>query len=122
MLEAANIVKMSSSASSSAANTSKGKVNYMRVNRTKDNETLYFIEEASLLVFIQGNDKDMKLHYVYGEIAGILYTKLGVDLEKRKLFKNVKKLLTFLHSRLDMNSTLPLESMAGLEEILDKIE
>lgn len=94
---------------------------HMLVNRTKEDETLYFLPQASLLVIVP---REKKVHYIHGETAEFLYTKLSVDTEKRKKCEGMymTRMLTFFHKQIDEASSLPMESMAGIELILDKLE
>ena len=93
---------------------------YMRINRTKEDETLYFLAEAALLVIAT---REKKLYYVHGDTAEFLYKKLAVDTEKRKKCEDdyMKRMLTFFHKQIDETAD-SLESLAGLEKILDKLE
>ena len=94
---------------------------YMLVNRTKEDETLYFLPQATLLTIVT---REKKIHYIHGETAEFLYKKLSVDTEKRKKCEGIymTRMLTFFHKQIDEASSLPIESMAGIEMILDKLE
>lgn len=92
---------------------------YLRVNRTKENETLYFLPEASLLVIFTS---EKVLHYIHGTTAEFLYKKLRYDEEKKKDCKNMKQLLEYFYKTIDKESGLPFESMAGLEAVLDRLD
>jgi hypothetical protein len=92
---------------------------YLRMNRTKENETLYFLPEASLLIICTS---EKVLHYIHGTTAEFLYNKLKCDVEKKKDCKPMKKMLEYFHRTIDEASSRPFDSMAGLEEIIDKLD
>lgn len=101
--------------------TSKGKNNIvMQVNRTKENETLYYLADAGLLVIVT---REKKLHYIHGDTADFLYKRLSVDTEKRKRCDDAHmiRLLNFFYKEIDQAADT-LETLAALEEILDKLE
>lgn len=101
--------------------TSKGKNNIvMQVNRTKENETLYYLADAGLLVIAT---REKKLYYMHGDTAEFMYKKLAVDTEKRKRCDDAYmiRLLNFFYKEIDESSKL-YDSMAALETILDKLE
>lgn len=83
-----------------------------RVNETETGETLYYLEDLSILFLI----KDTKIFStITGPAADYLYKKLSCKDEKKKLFKNMKGYDEILYKHLSKHMETVLTTVANYE-------
>ena len=95
---------------------------YMYVNQSKEKDTLYYIPEANFLCIVPIDKKSLKdLHYVYGSAALVLYKRLSTEPTKKCLYSKQMRLLTMFMNSIDDRSSDPYESLAGIEQIVERV-
>lgn len=70
---------------------------YLLVNETSAKDTLYYLQELSILFILEGTRIK---HTVCGETADYLYKILGVNEEKKKKLSNVPEFNKIFYSTL----------------------
>ena len=84
-------------------------------NKTKVNETMYYMEEIPLLLIFQ--EKEF-VDLIAGPSTQLLFERMSVDKDKNQQMNFSKKFFEFLFRRLDERNLDSLEAMSKLEEII----
>ena len=91
-------------------------------NLTKNNETLYFFEDLTILAVFNdiGEDKRKLTHLFTGPSAKFLFDQLSTRQTKKTNLKFSKRIYDALYYKLDQSSTETMMAMAKVEDYMDE--
>lgn len=91
-------------------------------NLTKNNETLYFFEDLTILtVFNDIGEHNRKLTHLFtGSSAKFLFEQLSTRQTKKTNLKFSKRIYDALYYKLDEASTETMMAMAKVEDYMDE--
>lgn len=85
---------------------------FLRVNQTSSKDTLYYLEELSILFIVQ--EKKIK-HTVCGSLSEYLYTTLSVNEEKKKDLSTIPEFNKIFYKNLCSHMDIVTNTVASYE-------